>query len=350
VLFLLELFAIALGMGCSTPSQPLPPEREMASVPVAGVLYPHLSDAHFHFVDFLQRTDGMDAALRAMDKAGIDEIMISGMPVVKKWSKDDARQPLYYLEDDSSVYWYSATDVLVARAVLAAPVAERHRFHPFITGFNGSDRNALDHVKRMMEWYPDFWEGIGEVMAHHDDLSALTPGETTRPDGIALDPVFDYAAAHDLPVSIHTNIGSVWLREPIYLPEVEHMLTKHPKTRFIWCHAGISRRIVIPNLVAVLERVLRKHQNLWIDLSWVVFENYVAPGGKVDLSWVDLIKKYPSRFMIGTDVVGHFEKYVPEVQKYYVLLKELPPEIALRVGRTNFLDILPQRINKLSQR
>ncbi|MGH2912846.1 MAG: hypothetical protein ACRDJ3_10290, partial [Solirubrobacteraceae bacterium] len=152
---------IPSGQGAATPSPP----------PVSGR---KLVDAHFHMTDFLQRTDGIRAALAAMDAAGVTDIMITGMPLVKKWSKEDARQPLYYLEDESPVYWYSATDVLVAREVLSAPESERHRFHPFITGFNPTDRNAIDHVKRMVEWYPGLWQGIGEVLTHHDELTGLT--------------------------------------------------------------------------------------------------------------------------------------------------------------------------------
>ena len=124
----------------------------------------HLSDCHFHFVDFLQRTDGIKAALAAMDAAGVDDTMFSGMPLVKKWSTQANSVALYYLEDDARCYWYSATDVFVAREVQTLSESERKRIHPFICGFNGSDRNAVDHVQRMLEWYPGLWEGIGEVM------------------------------------------------------------------------------------------------------------------------------------------------------------------------------------------
>lgn len=303
-----------------------------------------LADAHFHLVDFLQRTDGVRAVLAAMDAAGVTDTMLTGMPLVKKWSKEDVRQPLYYLEDESPVYFYSATDVLVAREVLSAPAAERHRLHPFITGFNPTDRNAIDHIKRMVEWYPGLWQGIGEVITHHDELTGLTPGEIARPDNIALDPVFEFAAEHDLPVSLHSNIGAVWIHEPIFLPELEATLKKHPKTRFIWCHAGIGRRIVVPSLVAELRRLLGTYRNLWVDVSWVVFESSIAPDGKLQPDWVELVKAFPERFMIGSDIVGHFSKYTAEIRKYDLLLDALPEETAQRVGHDNFLSVLPAEV------
>jgi predicted TIM-barrel fold metal-dependent hydrolase len=309
----------------------------------ASVRY-RVSDAHFHYVDFLQETDGIERLLEAMDAAGVEHAMITGMPLVKKWHAADPRRPLYYLEDDSRTYWYSATDVLVARALAKLTEDQRQRFHPFISGFNPTDRNAVDHVERMLEWYPDLWEGIGEVMARHDDLTALTYGEAARADHVALDAVYELAAERDLPVSVHSNVGSVWLREPIYLHEMENALKRHPETRFIWSHAGISRRINIPTLTAELRRLLSTYENLWIDLSWVVFDDHVAPDRVPEKDWVALAEDFPARFMIGSDSLGHMDEHVATVQRYYTFLDALSEDTARRVARDNFLSILPERV------
>ena len=326
--------------------------RTATSLPATGPEHSKyiLADCHLHFVDFLQGTDGIESALAALDRAGVTDAMLTGMPLVKKWEPLDPRKPLYYLEDDSRAYWYSATDVLVARAVQSLPAASQARFHPFITGFNGTDMNAVDHIERMMEWYPGLWQGIGEVMARHDDLTALTYGETSRANGAPLGRVYDFAADHDLPVSIHSNIGSVWLRDPIYLREIEGGVKSHPRTRFIWCHAGISRRIVIPTLVPELRRMLKTYDNLWIDISWVVFDDIIAPKGQVDPTWVALIEEFPSRFMIGSDKVGHFADYSSEIVKYDRLLDQLQPATAKRVAHDNFISVLPKRVAAAPQR
>lgn len=301
------------------------------------------ADAHFHMVDLVQEGDGLAAAIAAMERAGVSDAMVSGLPLVKKWSKDEPLRPQYYLDDDSPVYWYSATDVLVARAVLDLPAPQRRRFHPFLSGFNASDRNAIDHVRRMVMWYPGLWEGIGEVMTHHDDLTALTPGEVARPDSVALDPVFEFAAEHDLPVSVHSNIGAVGRHDPIFLHEVEHMLAKHARTRFIWCHAGISRRLVIPMLTDELRRILVAHANLWIDLSWVVYDSDVLRDSRPDPRWVRLIEDFPDRFMVGSDSAGRVGTYESTIRRYDALLDVLSPDVARRVARDNFLKLLPSR-------
>ena len=332
------IFAVTLALCAARLAFAAPPDPVTA--PAAEPVRYHVCDAHLHFVDFLQHTDGITALLAAMDKAGIDEAMISGMPLMKEWSLSEGPQPQYYLEDDARCYWYSATDVEVARVVSALPARDRARFHPFICGFNGADRNAVEHVRRMLEWYPGLWQGIGEIMTRHDDLTALTYGDPPHADSPSLDPIYDLAAEMNMPVSIHSDIASVWKREPIYAVEMEHAVSRHPKTKFIWCHAGISRRINVPSVVDELKRMLTTYPNLSVDISWVVFEDYVLKDGTPDAKWVSIIEQFPDRFMIGSDIVGHFATYPHEMQKYYKLLDALKPGTAKKVGRDNFLALL----------
>jgi hypothetical protein len=318
------------------------PETHAATQPSASEHRYAFADCHLHLVDFLQRTDGIRAALSAMDSSGVEEAIVSGMPLVKQWPQSERLRPEYYLDDDSHCYWYSATDVLVARQVLSLPPDQRKRIHPTICGFNGADRNAVEHVKRMIDWYPDFWQGIGEVMTRHDDLTALTYGEVARADNLALSAVFTFAGEHDLPVFLHSNAGSVWKREPIYLPEVETAVKTHPHTRFVWCHSGISRRIEIPTLSRELERLLATYPNLSVDVSWVVYETNLLKNGKPNGQWVRLIEEYPDRFMIGTDKVGHFGDYPQEIHKYYAFLDALNPDTARKLAKDNLLSVLPK--------
>jgi hypothetical protein len=92
--------------------------RILAGLLLYGCLYPsaqardyRYSDAHLHYVDFFQETEGMPALLKAMDKAGVEQSMISGIPVAKKWHEDEPKRPRYYAGDDADAYWYSATDL-----------------------------------------------------------------------------------------------------------------------------------------------------------------------------------------------------------------------------------------------
>ncbi|AQW69146.1 amidohydrolase family protein [Pseudomonas putida] len=306
------------------------------------------SDAHLHYVDFFQESEGMPALLRAMDAAGIDQSMISGIPVAKKWHEDEPKRPRYYAGDDADAYWYSATDTYVAAALQQLSGEQRKRFHPFLTGFNPVDKNAVSHIERMLDLYPGLWQGIGEVFTRHDDLTALTSGETPRANNEAMTRVYHLAAERDLPVLLHSNITSKRERNPLYLAEIEEPLRNHPHTRFIWAHAGSSMEIhrhqtQMDFLLPVLTRLLEDYPNLYVDLSWSVLKPYLLDEQGVPREpWLALVKRYPTRFMLGSDVVGRFDSLGKEMDSFRSFLDALPEDVARRVAKDNFLAVLPK--------
>lgn len=307
------------------------------------------SDAHLHYVDFFQESDGLPALLQAMDEAGVEQTMLSGIPVAKKWHQDEPKRPRYYAGDDAGAYWYSATDVLVAAAVKALPPAQRARFHPFLSGFNPTDKNAASHVQRMLELDPGLWQGIGEVFTRHDDLTALTYGDTPRANNEALARIYHLAAEHDLPVLLHSNLTSKRERNPLYLQEVEEPLRNHPHVRFIWAHAGTSMELhrhqeKLDFLLPTLERLLDDYPNLYIDLSWTLLRPYLLDDeGRPDPAWVALVERHPQRFMLGSDLVGRFDSLAKSMRAFDPFLDALPPKVAQQVARDNFLRVLPGR-------
>jgi predicted TIM-barrel fold metal-dependent hydrolase len=204
----------------------------------------------------------------------------------------------------------------------------------------------VEHVKRMLEWYPGLWAGIGEVMTRHDDLTAFTYGEPPRANHEALAAIYDLAAEHDLPVLIHSNITSVRMKEPLYLGELEEVLQSHPNTRFIWAHAGtsdaINRRMKMSFLDNEVSRLLGTYDNLWIDLSWSILDEYLLTSDKdnVRSHWLAIIRQYPERFVIGSDLVGSFDRIGEKMNEFDVLLDELTESEADMVARQNLLRVL----------
>lgn len=306
------------------------------------------SDAHLHYVDFFQESEGMPALLKAMDAAGIDQSMISGIPVAKKWHEDEPKRPRYYAGDDADAYWYSATDTYVAAALQHLSDEQRKRFHPFLTGFNPVDKNAVSHIERMLDLYPGLWQGIGEVFTRHDDLTALTSGETPRANNEAMTRVYHLAAERDLPVLLHSNITSKRERNPLYLAEIEEPLRNHPHTRFIWAHAGSSMEIhrhqtQMDFLLPVLTRLLEDYPNLYVDLSWSVLKPYLLDEqGVPRKAWLALVERYSTRFMLGSDVVGRFDSLGEEMDSFRPFLDALPEDVARRLAKDNFLAVLPK--------
>jgi predicted TIM-barrel fold metal-dependent hydrolase len=291
----------------------------------------------------------MGPLLEAMDKGRIDHVMISGVPVAKKWHEDEPKRPRYYAGDDAGAYWYSATDVLVAAAVRQLPAEQRGRFHPFLSGFNPNDKNSDAHIRRMLELDPGLWQGIGEVFTRHDDLTALIDGDTPRANNEAMSRIYHLAAEYDLPVLVHSNITSQRERNPLYLQEVEEPLRNHPHVRFIWAHAGTSMEIHrhqkrLDFLLPTLARLLEAYPNLYIDLSWSVLRPYLLDkNGKPDRQWLALVQRYPERFMLGSDVVGRFDGLGDNLTAFAPFLDALPEAVARKVARDNFIAVLPRK-------
>lgn len=308
------------------------------------------SDAHLHYVDFFQESAGMTELFEQMAAANIDHAMLSGIAVAKIWDEAEPKRPRYYAGDDANAYWYSATDVLVAHAYKQVPAEQRKRLHPFLTGFNPTDKNADAHIRRMLELDPGVWQGIGEIFTRHDDLTALIHGAAPRANSEALARVFHLAAEYDLPVMLHANITSKRERNPLYLQEIEDPLRNHPHVRFIWAHAGTSMEIhrhqqkldfLLPNL----QRMLKQYPNLYIDLSWTMLRPYLLDAdGKPDPAWVELVSSYPARFMLGSDAVGQFDSLGKYMRGFQPFLDALPESVAQQVARDNFLAVLPRRV------
>ena len=352
------------------------------------------SDSHFHLLDFLQNgeflnTDGrfpgsewglnpggrystlpfgergrrIEALLAGMAAARVEHIMVSGMPFIKKWSENEPfLRPRYYLDSSSPVKRARDTDITVASAIVdyrtkyaddPEQLDELRKIHPFITGFDGTDLGAVDLIVKRIKEFPGIWEGIGEVMSRHDDLTNLSMGERPRADHPALVRVCRFAGKHFLPVSIHHNIAPISrnldeIKPPLYLDEFVQLLRNcrwqegdvSYTTRFIWCHAGISRRVTVDNLAFWIEEVLKETGNqVYIDLSWVVLDDYVHR--ELD-RWVELIERYPDRFMIGSDAVGAASRIDEELDRFDPLLSGLSEDARSLVAHDNFADLMQE--------
>ena len=208
--------------------------------------------------------------------------------------------------------------------------------------------NAARHVQALIERYPGLWRGIGEVITRHDDLTALTAGETARANHPALMKVYRLAARHDLPVLLHSNLTSLREETPIYLGELEDALRSNPDTRFVLAHAGTSggvekRQAPLATLNEIIRALLERYDNLYVDLSWSVREHYLIKDGEPRAAWVALIEDHPDRFVLGSDVVGHFDSIGAILGEYRPLLDALPKPVADKLRAENARALLPER-------
>lgn len=307
------------------------PDKRGSLSPLRGSKYPMI-DAHLHVVNFVQETPGGEALVHYMDSANIGKAVIFGMPVSKAWVEYDREPPDYYLANDAPCYYYGYTDVTVAEMVRALPPAHQDRLYPLLCGFNPVDRYAVRHVERLYAQYPDLWSGIGEILLRHDDLTAFTYGENARANHKALWPVYEFAAAYDLPVLLHHNVTSVTRSDhPVYLHELEEAVREFPLTRFVFAHCGMSRRVNVPFYYQMVERLLSQYPNLCVDFSWIIFDVVICPEGKPSPDWLALTERYSDRICLGSDLVTRFERLGPELQRYDVFLDRLSEEARANV-------------------
>ena len=68
------------------------------------------------------------------------------------------------------------------------------------------------------------------------------------------------------------------------------LLKNHPKTKIVWCHIGDTRDVDVDGLNDITIRLLETYPNLYYDISWVVFEQIIAPEGIPDPEWVAIFE------------------------------------------------------------
>lgn len=305
-----------------------------------------ITDMHVHYLNFVQQTDGMNAFINSLNTANVSDAIFTGMGLSEEWNKDEQDQPRYYLDSDTDkVNWDPRTDYLIANAYLRADKQIQKRLHPFASGFNGNDKSSGQYLRLLLSSYPGVFQGIGEIFGHHDSLGHMISGTAPNPTSSGYKSLYPIAAKYHMPVLLHSNI-TTWSQTNTnrYLPQMEEILKEYPNTTFIWAHVGTSRFLYIKNLPPVFDKLLAKYPNLNFDISWFAWEGVIYKDKQLDPLWKNLIAKYPTRFMIGSDFVGKFKDakaYSDEIHKFDILLNQLSPDAAKKVAHDNFLNLLP---------
>lgn len=323
-------------------------------------------DAHMHYLGFIQQTQGFTALLDAMDDQNVHSSVLFCMPYNLEVTDRSIDSPdlNYYLTDDSKAFWHTESDMYMYWDWVNLISSQQSRFYPFMGGASTINENSADQMARVLDLYKNpqtnksYFRGIGELMFRHDFLTWKSGTVTPRPDSKAAENIFQLAAARNLPVNIHHDLTSLRANGyPIYKNELNLALIRNPSTKIIWAHCGMTYYVMptagdpnkfynvfpLQTLLDTLDTMLNDHPNLYLDLSWVVFDNYILGN---ETAWAALINKYPTRFMIGTDTVAKWNDGTTityDIQKYSTLLDTLNnPVTAQRVASNNFLSLIGQ--------
>jgi hypothetical protein len=132
--------------------------------------------------------------------------------------------------------------------------------------------------------------------------------------------------------------------QPQYLDGFKAFLKRHPKVPMIWAHFMGNGRNVLPypehwkDLDEMLADPAYKH--VYIDISWgpVVAPNVLDTPEHLKMT-ADLIRKYPDRFLYGSDQGATSDWGV--VKKNYdvwaPLWNELGPALTAQVAKENYI-------------
>ncbi|HEY5920489.1 MAG TPA: amidohydrolase family protein [Kofleriaceae bacterium] len=333
---------LLIGAGGGTPvAVPSSPSRPR---PVSTHAY-LAHDSHLHLTNYIQEGPPLASLLPLMgDKIG--RAAIFGIPLQQTWSYRTTGNvaPTYYLETDDDLYYYSFTDAVIAMEYRALPKAQQARFDPMITGFNPSDMYAADHVRRVLETFPGVFVGIGEFSIHKEFVTAKVAGEPPSISDPALDRLFAFAGETGLVVLVHCDADTPFPkpgRDPAYFEPLLAQFREHPNTTIIWAHIGLGRVIrPFEHMRPLIEKMLAdpKLRHVHFDLSWSETAKYLGATHDTPARVADVIRRYPDRFLFGTDEVGPTkqEDYLRVLRMYDPLWALLPDDVRDQVRVRNY--------------
>jgi len=315
------------------------------------------NDSHFHLTNYVQKGTDIHRYLEIMgDKVGRSTLF--GIPLQQQWSYANSGDfaPIYYLQSDAPLYYYSFTDAYIAYVYKSLTPAEQKRFEPMITGFNPADMYATDHIRRVLRTFPGVFEGIGEFSIHKEFVSSKVAGGVASLTNPALDSILAFAAAAGLVVILHNDIDVPFAKpntEPAYLTQMKALLHRHPNTTLIWAHTGLGRVVQprpespsaapaerSPYHLGILRALLEDTSlaNLYFDISWDEVAKYILATPQSLENTAALINRFPDRFLFGTDEVAPSDQatYLRVYVQYAPLWAKLTPDAREKILRGNY--------------
>ncbi|MGH7678597.1 MAG: amidohydrolase family protein [Gemmatimonadaceae bacterium] len=303
------------------------------------------NDSHFHLTNYIQRGTSVRAFLEMMGTR-VGRVALFGIPLQQQWSTrvDGDNAPVYYLNTDAPLYYYSFTDADIAMAYLSLSPEARSRFDPMITGFNPTDMYATDHIRRVLTTFPGVFTGIGEFSIHKEFVSAKVAGGPASLLDPAADNILKFAGEVGLLVLVHNDVDVPFAKAgsgPAYLDDFRDLVKRHPETTIIWAHTGVGRIVrPVARHVAMLEALINDPglQHLYFDISWDEVAKYIVDSDSSMTAMSKLVTRYPDRFLFGTDVVAPADapQYYRVFDLYKPFLDRLSPSTRAKLLRENY--------------
>jgi len=231
--------------------------------------------------------------------------------------------------------------------------------------YEGTVRQRLKNKfeKTAMEILSKGAIGFGELTAEHFSMRIGHPYESAPPDHSLFLLLSDIAALHGVPIDLHMEaipedmpLPKVKRLESPYnprflranIPAFEKLLAHNRNAKIIWAHVGwcnTGRRTA-----ALCAELLERHSNLY--MSYKISRDSMGETRPlkedftIKTDWLELIRTYPERFLIGSDQFyvtpkSNVQIGPPHKEKEGTgrLLALLPPDLSHKVGYENAVRI-----------
>ncbi|MDH4163761.1 MAG: amidohydrolase [Nitrospirota bacterium] len=313
-----------------------------AAVPAGSAEF---HDGHVHLTNYIQRGLTAQEMLERMGDM-VGRSVLFGLPLQQKWddSLDGDRAPSYYLHSDAELYYSSFTDAMIAEEFRKLAPKQQKRFDPMITGFNPTDRYAVDHIRRCLLMYPGVFTGIGEFSINKEFVSPKIAGGKASLRDRAFHDILTFAGESGLVVLLHTDISTIISPlgdKPAFLDDLKTALRQHKDAVIIWAHTGVGRAVKptkdhVKLLREFLEDPSLSHVSM--DISWDLVAQYVTESKESLKEWSGLINDHRDRILFGTDAVApkNQEAYLKTYHDYEPLWKKLDKKAADLVKKGNY--------------
>ena len=324
------------------------------------------NDEHFHIQNFEAEGPHLTAILKMMDNH-VCRSTLMGLAVTLAHDPliDRDLAPAYYTQTDGQALYYNAIqDVLVAHKFLALPGPERGRVDPLMSAFNLKDARAGDYIKQMVHLYPDVWSGFGEIHFKKQEFSEKLAGGPPSLYSPSIDAIFDVIGEmgavavvhcdHDTPynLALRSEPSAMFKgseMKPQYLAAFEAFLKRHSNVSMVWAHfMGNGRGVQpYPEHWKYLDDMLSDpaFRHVYIDISWgpVVAPSVIDTPEHLRMT-ADLIRKYPDRFLYGSDqgATADWELVRKSYDAWGPLWKEIGPALTAQVAKDNYIRILDE--------
>ena len=179
--------------------------------------------------------------------------------------------------------------------------------------------------------------GFGEIGVRHFPPSGMpqTYDITVPADHPWMLVMSDVAAQYGIPVDVHMEATSDTVAG------LERLLAHNRNTTIIWDHAGWGN--TGENTPALMRRLLSENPNLYTSIKFrkdMSDTGFLNTDGMINPAWLSVVKEFPDRFMMGSDIKpGIWENEFRQVKDHVSILSQLPPDIQGKVARDNAIRI-----------